>query len=220
MAGDSDRLSLTETAQAVIVLRYMGKADAAAGLVRSLREHLVDGAEGLHLEYPSNGFVGSDRKIAVHTLLMEALSAPGNTDEKEQEGLCRWLLSQKRLQAWGTTTSSMDAVYALMQGQKRDLVLRSNDVVRLESPKGEELAVLKSSESKLAGLGTVTATVEGRELSKGAGLLKVERWKTVRPLGVRCMRNTVCRCPRSAVPLRVFASAKKWTMNILGWVTA
>ena len=175
MAGDSDRLSLTETAQAVIVLRYMGKADAAAGLVRSLREHLVDGAEGLHLEYPSNGFVGSDRKIAVHTLLMEALSVPGNADEKEQEGLCRWLLSQKRLQAWGTTTSSMDAVYALMQGQKRDLVLRSNDVVRLESPKGEELAVLKSSESKLAGLGTVTATVEGSELSKGAGLLKVEK---------------------------------------------
>ena len=175
MAGDSDRLSLTETAQAVIVLRYMGKADAAAGLVRSLREHLVDGAEGLHLEYPSNGFVGSDRKIAVHTLLMEALSAPGDADEKEQEGMCRWLLSQKRLQAWGTTTSSMDAVYALMQGQKRDLVLRSNDVVRLESPKGEELAVLKSSESKLAGLGTVTATVEGRELSKGAGLLKVEK---------------------------------------------
>ena len=39
MAGDSDRLSLTETAQAVIVLRYMGKADAAVGLVRSLREH-------------------------------------------------------------------------------------------------------------------------------------------------------------------------------------
>lgn len=175
MAGDSDRLSLTETAQAVIVLRYMGKADAAAGLVRSLREHLVDGAEGLHLEYLSNGFVGSDRKIAVHTLLMEALSAPGDADEKEQEGMCRWLLSQKRLQAWGTTTSSMDAVYALMQGQKRDLVLRSNDVVRLESPKGEELAVLKSSESKLAGLGTVTATVEGRELSKGAGLLKVEK---------------------------------------------
>ena len=105
---------------------------------------------------------------------MEALSAPGDADEKEQEGMCRWLLSQKRLQAWGTTTSSMDAVYALMLGQKRDLVLRSNDVVRLESPKGEELAVLKSSESKLAGLGTVTATVEGRELSKGAGLLKVE----------------------------------------------
>ena len=27
----------------------------------------------------------------------------------------------------------------------------------------------------MAGLGTVTATVEGRELSKGAGLLKVEK---------------------------------------------
>lgn len=175
LAGDVDRLSLAETAQAVIVLRYMGKADAAAALVRSLREHLVDGTEGLHLEYPSNGFVGSDQKIAMHTLLMEALSAPGTADEEEQDGLCRWLLSQKRLQDWGTGTGSMDAVYALMQGQERDLALRSNDVVRLENPKGEELAVLKSSESKLAGLGTVTATVEGRELSKGAGLLKVEK---------------------------------------------
>ena len=118
---------------------------------------------------------------------------------------------------WGTTTSSMDAVYALMQGQKRDLVLRSNDVVRLESPKGEELAVLKSSESKLAGLGTVTATVEGRELSKGAGLLKVEKAED-RPSAWGAVYAQY-RLPLSevAVPLRVFASAKKWTMNIPGW---
>ena len=94
----------------------------------------------------------------------------------------------------------MDAVYALMQGQKRDLVLRSNDVVRLESPKGEELAVLKSSESKLAGLGTVTATVEGRELSKGAGLLKVEKAEG-RPSALGC---GVCAIPFATVRGRQF----------------
>ena len=108
----------------------------------------------------------------------------------------------------------------LMQGQKQDLVLRSNDVVRLESPKGEELAVLKSSESKLAGLGTVTATVEGHELSKGAGLLKVEKAED-RPSAWGAVYAQY-RLPLSevAVPLRVFASAKKWTMNIPVWATA
>ena len=167
--------SMAETALAVTVLRYMGEDDAAALLVQSLREHLVGGAEGLHLEYPSNGFVTSDRKIAMHVQLMEALSVAGTADAEEQDGLCRWLLSQKRLQDWGTTTNSMEAVYALMRGQEEDLDLRSGDAVRLLSPKGEELAVLEAAESKLAGLGTVSATVEGRELSDGAGTVEVTK---------------------------------------------
>lgn len=175
MKGDADRLSLTETAQAVLVLRYMGKPDLAAGLVRSIREHLVDTPEGLHIEYPSNGWVGSGRKIAIHTLLMEALAKEGTVSREEQDGLCRWLLSQKRLQAWNTSASSMDAVYALLQGQKEDLTLHTQDEICLESTKGKEWAVLHTSDSKLAGLGTVTATVEGRELSSGAGRVEVKK---------------------------------------------
>ena len=172
---DKARLPLYERAEAAVVLHRMGRGDEAAQLVRSIREHLVDGAEGLHIEYPSNGFVGSDRQLAVHTMLMEALSLAGGADKAETDGLCRWLLSQKRLQDWGTSTASMDAVYALLQGQKDDLTLRAEDEVRLESPKGEAWAVLQTSRDGLSGLGTVSATVEGRELDSGAGILRVTK---------------------------------------------
>ena len=172
---DKARLPLYERAEAAVVLRRMGRDDEAAQLVRSIREHLVDGAEGLHLEYPSNGFVGSDRKLAVHTLLMEALALAGGADKAEADGLCRWLLSQKRVQDWGTSTATMDAVYALLQGQGQDLTLQTGDEVRLESPKGEEWAVLQTSRDGLSGLGTVSATVEGRELDGGAGILRVTK---------------------------------------------
>lgn len=168
-------LALADKAEAAVVLTDMGKPDEAAQLLASIREHLVDGAEGLHIEYQSNGFVGSDRKMAVHTALMEALALAGGADRAEADGLCRWLLSQKRLQDWGTSTATMDAVYALLQGQGQDLTLHAGDQVRLESPKGEEWAVLRTATDGVAGLGTVTATVEGRELDGGAGVLKVTK---------------------------------------------
>ena len=166
-------LALADKAEAAVVLTRMGRPDDAAQLLASIREHLVDGPEGLHVEYPSNGVVGSDRKMAVHAMLMEALALAGGEDRAEADGLCRWLLSQKRLQDWGTSTATMDAVYALLQGQGRGLTLHTDDEVRLESPKGEEWAVLHTAEDAPAGLGTVTATVEGRELDGGAGILKI-----------------------------------------------
>ena len=168
-------LAMADKAEAAVVLHRMGRGDEAAQLVRSIREHLVDGAEGLHIEYPSNGFVGFGRKMAVHTMLMEALALAGGSGKAETDGLCRWLLAQKRLQDWGTSTASMDAVYALLQGQKEDLTLRAEDEVRLESPKGEAWAMLRTSHDGLSGLGTVSATVEGRELDSGAGILRVTK---------------------------------------------
>lgn len=168
-------LAMADKAEAAVVLHRMGRGDEAAQLVRSIREHLVDGAEGLHIECPSNGFVGFGRKMAVHTMVMEALALAGGSGKAETDGLCRWLLAQKRLQDWGTSTASMDAVYALLQGQKDDLTLQTGDEVRLESPKGEEWAVLQTSRDGLSGLGTVSATVEGRELDGGAGILRVTK---------------------------------------------
>ena len=73
----------------------------------------------------------------------------------------------------------MDAVYALLQGQGQDLTLRTDDEVRLESPKGEAWAVLQTSRDGLSGLGTVSATVEGRELDGGAGILRVTKSEEV-----------------------------------------
>ena len=175
LMGDEERMSLPEMAEAVVVFQRMEKAEEAELLMTSLREHLVDDAEGLHLEYPSNGFYGSARKIAVHTMLMEAFLAEEFPDSRVTEGLCRWLLAQKRLQDWGTSTGSVDAIYALLQGQPEGLTFRAYDAIRLLSPQGKELAHAVSSVGDWVGLGAVSVSVGGGDLKKGAGALAVTK---------------------------------------------
>ena len=181
LMGDEERMSLPEMAEAAVVFQRMGKAEEAELLMTSLREHLVDDAEGLHLEYPSNGFYGSARKIAVHTMLMEAFLAEEFPDSRVTEGLCRWLLAQKRLQDWGTSTGSVDAIYALLQGQPEGLTFRAYDAIRLLSPQGKELAHAVSSVGDWVGLGAVSVSVGGGDLKKGAGALAVTKTEE-RPL--------------------------------------
>ena len=175
LMGDEERMSLPEMAEAAVVFQRMGKAEEAELLMTSLREHLVDDAEGLHIEYPSNGFYGSARKIAVHTMLMEAFLAEEIPDSRVTEGLCRWLLAQKRLQDWGTSTGSVDAIYALLQGQPEGLTFRAYDAIRLLSPQGKELAHAVSSVGDWGGLGVVSVSVGGGDLKKGAGALAVTK---------------------------------------------
>ena len=175
LMGDEERMSLPEMAEAAVVFQRMGKAEEAELLMTSLREHLVDDAEGLHIEYPSNGFYGSARKIAVHTMLMEAFLAEEIPDSCVTEGLCRWLLAQKRLQDWGTSTGSVDAIYALLQGQPEGLTFRAYDAIRLLSPQGKELAHAVSSVGDWVGLGAVSVSVGGDDLKKGAGALAVTK---------------------------------------------
>ena len=174
-------LEPADKAEAAVVLYRLGRTDEASQLVRSLREHLVEGTEGLHLEYPSNGFAGPDRKMAVHTMVMEAFGVAGGADKAVSDGLCRWLLAQKRLQAWGNSVESMDAVYALLQGQGGSLSVQVADRVRLLSAEREEWAVLQSATDGEAGLGLVSATVEGRELADGAGLVEVVKTQDTPP---------------------------------------
>lgn len=168
-------LGLADKARAAVVLQRAGRKNEAAQLVGSLCEHLVESSAGTHLEYPSNGYYSSDRKIDTHVDIMEALKASGSADEKTMDGLCHWLLGQKQVQAWSTTVGSMNAVYALVNMQGEDLALQADDEVSVLSPKGEELMHLSSGESELAGLGSVQASVAGKDLNKGAGTVVVNK---------------------------------------------
>lgn len=172
---DMHGLNADDKACAATVLWRTGRKDEALQLIRSLREHLVEASDGIHLEYPFNGFYSSEHKINTHVALMEAFEMAGSTDEELMNGLCRWLLGQKQVQAWGTVTGSMNAVYALVGMQGKELDVQSHDEVRMVSPKGEVLASLDSSEGELAGLGCVKASVSGKGLSRGAGMLVVDK---------------------------------------------
>ena len=103
-----------QCARAAVVLSLAGKDEAAQACVASLREYLVQTKkEGTSFAYPSGSFTSTERKLKVHLAAMEALRevTPAATDVYVD--MAKWLLLQKRVQAWSTPSISASAVYAL-----------------------------------------------------------------------------------------------------------
>ncbi len=175
LTEDRYNLSMADKAGAAVVLYENGKGPEAEELVQSLREHLVDGADGLHLEYPSGGFYGSAYKIAVHTAIMEAFTVTGMAEASTLDSMCRWLLAQKRVQDWGSSLATTDAVSALLRLQGKDLSMHTADVITLLGKDGKESVKMNSDEGRLAGLGSVVFTVADKTLEEGAGQLAIHK---------------------------------------------
>lgn len=167
-------LSLSDKATAALVLSVAGHKQEAGELVKSLREHLVNSSEGLHLEYPSGGFYSSETKIMRHVRLMETLQALDG-DQATMNGLSHWLLLQKRIQSWPTTSSTAEAVYALAQSQSSQLGSTFNDVLQVNDADNEPVCVLKTADSPIAGLGYVKTVVNDERLSAGLSSVSVTR---------------------------------------------
>ena len=174
VADDGYSLSLSDKATAALVLSEAGRKQVADELMKSLREHLVSSAEGLHLEYPSGGFYSSETKIMRHVRLMEAFQTLDG-DRETLQSLSRWLLLQKRVQNWPTTSGTAEAVYALVQTQSSQLGSTFNDVLRVNGTDNKPVCVLKTADSPVAGLGYVKTIVNDKQLADGVSALTVTR---------------------------------------------
>lgn len=107
-------MNLEQCARAAVVLSLAGKEEAALACVTSLREYLVQTRkEGAFFAYPSGSFTSTERKLEVHLAAMEAFRevTPAATDVYVD--MAKWLLQQKRVQAWSTPSISASAVFAL-----------------------------------------------------------------------------------------------------------
>ena len=103
-----------QSARAAVVLSLAGKDEAAQACVASLREYLVQTKmEGAFFAYPSGSFTSTERKLEVHLAAMEALREVTPTTTDVYADMAKWLLLQKRVQAWSTPSISASAVYAL-----------------------------------------------------------------------------------------------------------
>lgn len=168
-----DRMSQPDRARAAWILFKNGKRQKAGELVAALREHLVASTEGLHLEYPSGGRYSSDEKIARHVQLMETFAAT-DADAETMQALAKWLLSQKRVQAWPTSAATAEAVFAMLSVRGEALDAKPQDEIWVTDSKGNEVCALKTSDSKLAGLGYVKAVTESEpELKNGVSAIHV-----------------------------------------------
>ena len=108
--------SIYEKALTAIIL---SKTDPkrSAEYVKSLKEYTVYREEmGRYYDTPRAGYSWCDYKIPTQTMAIEALQRLSPDDQQTIREMQRWLLQSKHTQIWDTPISSVNAVYAFLNG--------------------------------------------------------------------------------------------------------
>ena len=123
--------------------------------VQSLKEFTVYREEmGRYYDTPRAGYSWYDYKIPTQTMAVEAMQQITPDDKQTIQEMQRWLLQEKRTQAWDTPINSANAVYAFLNGSK---VL--SDLTSPLSVMKVDATVLDNSKAT-AGLGYIKTVVE------------------------------------------------------------
>ena len=121
---------------------------------------------GRYYDTPRAGYSWFDYKIPTQSIAIEALQQLTPDDVQTIDEMQRWLLQQKRTQAWDTPINSVNAVYAFLKGQESRLAQSSNmpavridartvalpkataaiGYVKTELPKGKQLTIRKTTD--------------------------------------------------------------------------
>ena len=128
--------------------------------VQSLKEYTVYREEmGRYYDTPRAGYSWYDYKIPTQTMAVEALQQITPEDKQTIMEMQRWLLQEKRTQAWDTPINSVNAVYAFLNGST---AAANSKLSTLNSP----LSILKVDNTVLdnsnatAGIGYIKTVVD------------------------------------------------------------
>ena len=181
LEAEAKEWSREERALAAIVLHRQGRKDQARRLVKSLDAYLVTTPDrGTYIDYAEGAHRSIDMKLRLHTQLMEALRTVTPDETECLVGMRRWLLQQKRVEGWRTPMQCVDAVYALLQGNRTDLADRERDdltmrcgnrVLSLQSEDGRRGYVRRTWDVKEA---PQQLTVDKRSAGESWGAVYVE----------------------------------------------
>lgn len=163
-------LNLYYKALMAVVLAKHGETQLAGEYIKSLDEYTVATEEmGRYYDSPRSGYSWFDYRIPTQVAAIEAMKL---VDEqgyaKSIEEMRRWLLMQKRVQAWDTPFNNVNAVYAFLDGNMTELDGKEETTLAVD---GKKLELPQST----AGLGYVKTTTDyeggntftANKLSKG-----------------------------------------------------
>jgi uncharacterized protein YfaS (alpha-2-macroglobulin family) len=86
--------------------------------IKSLKEYTVYKEEmGRYYDTPRAGYSWRDYRIPTQVAAIEAIQRLTPGDRQTIDEMRRWLLQEKRTQAWDTPINSVDAVYAFLSDQ-------------------------------------------------------------------------------------------------------
>ena len=140
----------------------------AAEYVQSLKEYTVYREEtGRYYDTPRAGYSWFDYKIPTQTVAIEAIQRITPDDKQTVREMQRWLLQEKRMQAWDTPVNSVNAIYAFLMDKESPLSVKNDhaqlkvDGKPLEAPKATAaIGYVKTSVPAKSKIFTVNKTSE------------------------------------------------------------
>lgn len=148
-------LSLTQKANAAVVLFKAGKTADANAFIASLKEYATQTDEqGLHFAFNESPYSWAGLRVPAHVSVMEALDVVAG-DQAAVEEMKLWLLKQKQTQQWDSPVSTVNAIYALMNRGSNPLENQGD--VRITLGK-QVIETLSPQSSAIPGTGYVKKT--------------------------------------------------------------
>lgn len=107
--------TIYDKAMTAVILSKRGETAAARNYVRSLKEYTVYSDEmGRYYDTKRAAYSWRDYRIPTQAMAIMALQAVTPADRQTVSEMQRWLLQEKRTQAWDTPLNTVDAVYAFL----------------------------------------------------------------------------------------------------------
>ncbi len=133
MKKDIKQQTVYDKALSAIVLKHNGELARSREYVRSLKEYTVYTEEmGRYYDTPRAAYSWCDYKIPTEVMAIEAIHRITPGDQRTVEEMQRWLLQEKRTQAWDTPINSVNAVYAFLLGNNKALVAQEQAVLAID----------------------------------------------------------------------------------------
>jgi hypothetical protein len=130
---DIKRQTIYEKALTAIVLSKHGEAKKAAEYVQSLKEYTVYTEEmGRYYDTRRASYSWYDYKIPTEVAAIEAIQAVTPSDLQTIDEMRRWLLQEKRTQAWGTPINSVNAIWAFLNNNNSLLATKEQTVLAID----------------------------------------------------------------------------------------
>ncbi|MBQ5548224.1 MAG: hypothetical protein IIT33_05230, partial [Prevotella sp.] len=121
---DIKRQTMYEKALTAIVLAKHGEQKVAKEYVQSLKEYTVYTEEmGRYYDTPRAGYSWYDYKIPTEVAAIEAMQAVTPQDQQTVDEMHRWLLQEKRTQAWDTPINSVNAIWSFLSSPSHQRLL-------------------------------------------------------------------------------------------------
>ena len=128
-------LPLDDKPRAALIFHLAGEKKLAEALTKELCATLVEDETGLFFaRLQAESYSWMNRALPAAVEMIELLSASAPRYNETIQGLKRWIVSQKRTQAWGADLLTAEAVYGLTLGESLASEPLQKRQVQLELP--------------------------------------------------------------------------------------